>query len=201
MARAMASILAAVGTATVAFAATNIDDIFVLMLFFSHTSRGFRSAHIVLGQYLGFSVLVAISLVGFFGGRVLPRPWIGLLGTLPIIVGVRRWMRRHRAPVHMQISGTRSTAAVAAMTFANGGDNIGVYTPLFASSDAPSLLSTLLIFYSLLAVWCLIGYAITRHPEVGLALSRYGHIVVPFVLIALGIYIIAKSGTFALLGF
>jgi len=31
------------------------------------------------------------------------------------------------------------TYKVAAVTFANGGDNIGIYVPLFASSDLTSL--------------------------------------------------------------
>jgi len=197
----MSPIVTTLATATVTFAATNIDDIFVLTLFFSQTSRGFRSAHIVAGQYLGFSALVAISLVGFFGGRILPRTWVGLLGFVPILVGVRRWIHRHDPLVHVKASATASTTAVAAVTFANGGDNIGVYTPLFASSDAAGLSDTLLTFYVLLAIWCLVGYAITHHPAVARVLARYGHIVVPCVLVGLGIYIIADAGTFKLLRF
>jgi len=195
----MSSFGIAIITATVSFAATNIDDIFVLVLFFSQAGRGLRTAHIVGGQYLGFSALVVISLVGFFGGRVLPRPWVGLLGIVPILVGVRRWVRRHDPPVHTKVSGSASTATVAAVTFSNGGDNIGVYTPLFASTDTAHLVVTLITFYVLLALWCFVGYRITRHPAIGRVLSRYGHIVVPFVLVALGFYIMSQSGTFKLL--
>ena len=195
----MSSIIAAILTATVTFAATNIDDIFVLALLFSQTSRGLRTAHIVAGQYLGFSALVLISLVGFFGGHMLPRPWVGFLGIVPILVGVHRCVRRHDPPVHTKASGTASVATVAAVTFANGGDNIGVYTPLFASSDAARLVVTLITFYLLLALWCFVGCGVPRHPVVGRALSHYGHIVVPFVLVALGFYIMSESGTFKLL--
>jgi len=197
----MSSLVAILTTATLAFAATNIDDIFVLTLFFSQTSRGFRVVHIVVGQYLGFSALVAISLVGFFGARAFPRSWVGLLGVIPVLVGIRRWIRRHDAPVHVKVSATATTATVAAVTFANGGDNIGVYTPLFASSGGTRLTITLLIFYLLLAVWCFIGYAVTRHRAVARVLASYGHIVVSFVLVGLGIYIIVESGTLRLLGF
>jgi cadmium resistance transport/sequestration family protein len=195
----MSSIVTTLTTAAVAFAATNSDDIFVLTLFFSQTSRGFRSVHIVAGQYLGFSALVAISLVGFFGGRVLPRTWVGLLGLVPVLVGIRRWIHRHDSPFHVRPSTSASTMTVAAVTFANGGDNIGVYTPLFATSDATRLIATLLTFYLLLAIWCFVGYALTHHPAVSRVLGWYGHIVVPFVLVGLGIYIIAKSGTLKLL--
>jgi cadmium resistance protein CadD (predicted permease) len=44
-----------------AFASTNIDDIFVLLGFFS--APAFRTRHVVLGQYLGIGALVAVSLV------------------------------------------------------------------------------------------------------------------------------------------
>jgi cadmium resistance transport/sequestration family protein len=195
----MSSIIATIVTATITFAATNIDDIFVLALFFSQTSRGLRAVHIVAGQYLGFSALVVISLLGFFGGQALPRPWVGLLGIVPILVGVRRWIRRHDPPVHTKASGTASVTTVAVVTFANGGDNIGVYTPLFASSDAARLIVTLITFYILLALWCFVGYVVPRHPAVARMLSHYGHIVVPFVLLALGFYIMSESGTFKLL--
>lgn len=51
-------------TAVVAFATTNLDDIFLLMLFFSQVNATFRSQHIVIGQYLGFAVLVGVSVLG-----------------------------------------------------------------------------------------------------------------------------------------
>ncbi len=48
------------------FAATNIDDIFVLMMFFSYSSMTFPIKQIVVGQYIGIGLLVAISAIGFF---------------------------------------------------------------------------------------------------------------------------------------
>ena len=46
----MDSLLAAVITGVAAFAATNVDDIFILMLFFSQVGGQFRNRHVVLGQ-------------------------------------------------------------------------------------------------------------------------------------------------------
>lgn len=40
----------------------------------------------------------------------------------------------------------------------------------------------------------------TRHPLVARVLARYSHIIVPFVLIGLGLYILIESGTLGLLG-
>lgn len=202
----MNSIPAAIVTGAITFAATNIDDIFVLMLFFSQTNQNFRAGHIIVGQYLGFTALVLISLVGFLGGLIIPPEWIGLLGLLPIIIGVRHWLKRNKSETdeaEANVSKANSWAAissVAAVTFANGGDNIGIYTPLFASSDSFSLVITLLVFYLLLGVWCYAGYVIIRHPLVARVLSGYAHYIVPFVLIGLGIYILLESRTLRLFG-
>jgi cadmium resistance protein CadD (predicted permease) len=56
--------LMAIGIA--GFAATNIDDIFVLMMFFSYSPKTFPPKQIVAGQNMGIGLLVAISALGFF---------------------------------------------------------------------------------------------------------------------------------------
>ncbi len=198
-------------TAVVTFAATNIDDIVILMLFFSQTSAAFRRRHIVVGQYLGFAALVAVSLVGFVSSFLVPRPWIGLLGLAPILLGLRKLIQRAddtkaetdlgggrpaaRAPRLLE----RHTFSVAAVTIANGGDNIGIYVPLFASTTVAGLVVILVIFFLMVGVWCVLGYSLTRQPEVARVLTRYGHVLVPLVLIGLGVYILIESGTLTLL--
>jgi cadmium resistance protein CadD (predicted permease) len=44
------------------------------------------------------------------------------------------------------------TYKVAAITFANGGDNIGIYVPLFASSDFTGLIVILSVSFVLIGV-------------------------------------------------
>lgn len=141
----------------ISFAATNIDDIFVLALFFGRVGRGLKIRHVVAGQYLGFSALVAISLVGYFARLIVPHEWIGFLGLLPIAIGVRHFPEHDNGEDKKQES-TRTAGAfsVAAVTFANGGD-IGIYAPLFATSDLASLLVMLIVFFIMLAVWCVGG--------------------------------------------
>ncbi len=64
-----------------AFVATNIDDIFILMVFFS--SSNFHARSIVIGQYLGIGLLVAISALGSLIALVVPSFIIGLMGLVP----------------------------------------------------------------------------------------------------------------------
>ena len=176
-------------TAVVSFAATNIDDIFILTLFFAQ--RNLLRWHIVLGQYLGIAALIAISLVGFFARFVVPETWISLLGIVPILMGVKKLidLRRGNESDNQQPK-AGSIMTVTAVTFANGGDNIAIYIPLFANSDGPTLAIMLVTFAVMIAVWCVAGYTIGNHPAVRRAVDRTGHILVPFVLIALGVYIL-----------
>ena len=185
--------LSVLGRAIVAFVATNIDDIFVLTLFFAQ--KNLRRWHVVAGQYLGLAALIAISLAGYFARLIIPKSWIGLLGLAPIVIGIKKlfdWKRGIEADTE-KLSGRGSVLTVAAVTFANGGDNIGVYVPLFATSDAHALVVTLIAFGVLIAVLCALGYYLGNHRAVQRLVDRYGHVLVPFVLIGLGVYIILAS--------
>ncbi|MGL5074713.1 MAG: cadmium resistance transporter [Waterburya sp.] len=193
-----------------AFIATNVDDILILMLFFSQTNSSFRRQHIVVGQYLGFIALVVASLPGFFGGLIIPRAWIGLLGILPIAIGISSLVNNKEDEPEIQTVSDSSTAKnllvviapqtykVAAVTFANGGDNIGIYVPLFASSNLAELAVICLTFLVLIGVWCYVAYRLTRHRAIAHILTKYGERIVPFVLIGLGIYILLENDTYQL---
>ncbi len=206
-------------TGITVFAVTNIDDIVILMLFFSQVNDTFRPRHIITGQYLGFTALIIASLPGLFGGLIVPRAWIGLLGLVPIAIGVKQLLNREKDVFEVQaVSGVSNrylsnrsiafslasllspqTYNVAAVTVANGGDNIGIYLPLFASSNLVSLGLILVTFYLLIGVWCIIAYLLTRQPTVAKLLTRYGNAFAPFILISLGVFILIESGTYRLI--
>jgi cadmium resistance protein CadD (predicted permease) len=195
--------LIAIGVA--AFAATNIDDIFVLMMFFSSSSMTFPVKQVVLGQYIGIGLLVAISALGSFISLAVPTYIIALLGIVPIVIGLKKLVvfRKKNESYSKQaiIQNKRKNylvfAAVAAVTFSNGGDNIGVYTPLFAKYNSLSqIIALATIFMAMTAVWCITAYYLVNHPLVASKIRRIGHIILPFVLIGLGIYILTESFVF-----
>jgi cadmium resistance transport/sequestration family protein len=208
----------AVITGVTSFTATNIDDIAILTIFFAQVSTTFRPKHIFMGQYLGFIVLIGLSLPGFFGGLVLPKAWIGLLGLMPIVIGIKQLVDHQANQTEIQTVSTElsskvmqskrsgfaslfapPTYQVAIVTIANGGDNVGIYLPLFASSSLSSLSIILGVFLVMVGVWCAIAYQLTRHPIVAKGLIRHSGEIVPFVLIGLGIFILVDSGAYRLL--
>jgi cadmium resistance protein CadD (predicted permease) len=79
--------------------ATTFDDNIYLTAFFGKVNRYFRPKHVVLGEFLGFTALITASLPGFFGGLILPATWIGLLGCLPIAIGIRNLMSQEEETV------------------------------------------------------------------------------------------------------
>lgn len=191
-------------TSIAAFASTNIDDIFLLMLFFG--DRKYRPRQVVGGQYLGFVSLVAVSLLGSLLGILVDTLYIGLLGLLPVYLGIKELWELSRKGNEEGPSEKLSTTnrfhspvlSVALVTFANGGDNIGIYVPLFAPLDWAERLWVIMIFLLMVALWCLIARYLSRHPVAARAMDRYGHIVAPIILVLLGAYILYESRAYTL---
>jgi len=197
-------LLGVLSVAIVVFASTDVDDIFVLIGFFADPK--FRAKQIVIGQYLGIAALYGVSVIASLLVLVVPAAYVGLLGFAPIYFGLRRlWELWNDIDTgdnpedHEKASaGHGNIVAVALVTIANGGDNISVYTPLFATRSAYEILAFGCIFAALTAVWLVAAHSIVNHPKLGAPIRRYGYRFVPFVLIAIGILILYEAGTMTL---
>ena len=203
----MWDIYAQVGIAVAVFVSTNIDDIFLLAAFFADKKLKARS--IVSGQCLGIGVLIAASSLVAWLALALPEGWISLLGFLPLYLGLSQikslWTESDDAEEDAEIQMQEHTVerslgsqivAVAGVTIANGGDNLGVYIPMFANS-----LSSIPLFVGVFAVmtllWCLLGYLLVNNRVFGHLIRKYGHKILPIVLTLLGLDIL--SGALVLL--
>lgn len=184
-----------------AFTTTNIDDIFILTLFFGNPK--YSSRDVVLGQYLGIGTLIAISFAGSFIGLVIDPKYIGLLGLFPIYIGIRAAFNMNRTDeepdptkISDQANGQmQKTLSVASVTIANGGDNISIYIPLFATLSITGKLTMTFIFLLMTAAWCIAAKYLSKRPLVQRTVEKYGHVITPFIFILLGIYIIYESKT------
>ena len=191
-----------IGQATALFAATNIDDIVVLAVFFGRATSRARALQVVVGWYAGYlAVLAAVVAVAALGARLLPGNVIPLLGLLPLVLGLRAawtaWRERSSrtggppsADVARWTASGPGVGTTAAVSLANGGDNVGGYVPVFAASRPQVQLIYVVVFLVLVAVWCAAGRLVASHPVVAHAMTRWGHIVLPVVLIGLGLTIL-----------
>ena len=181
-----------------AFAATNVDDAFVLLLFFG--DRRYRARHVFVGQAAGVGLLVVLSLAGALAALALPARAVALLGLMPIAIGVKQLLERRRgrddvgaaAVAPLRASGWRQAAAVAGVTLANGGDNVGVYVPLFAARSLAQTALLLVVFAAMLILWTFAGYYLARHSALAGRLRRVSGAVMPWVLIGLGLAILIR---------
>lgn len=203
----------------IAFTVTNIDDMIILLLLFSQSDSNFRKRHIFIGQYLGFLSIIILSLPGFLGGLFIQREWLGLLGILPIVIGVKQLINQQTESTEFQTVNPDfpqllhpnptwsfflsilhpNTYKVAAITIANSGDNISIYIPLFAGQDFVSLAIIIAVFLAMVGLGYGIAYLLTSQVTIGYILSRYGRAMIPFILMALGLFILYDRGTFKLL--
>jgi cadmium resistance protein CadD (predicted permease) len=175
--------------ALIAFALTNIDDLLILSFYFANTSSNGKS--VVIGQYVGVFSLVLISLSGFVIGKFVDPGWLRFLGFIPMVLGVRQLIGlfRKQEEEDTEVKPSYGFWSVALVTMANGGDNIGVYTPLFAKLNLQQLVVYLFVFALMIAIWCTFAFYLVKHPVLKSSFAKYGHIALPLFLILLGLWI------------
>ena len=180
------SLLVVLGIGIVVFASTNIDDIFLLSAFFADPHLTTRS--VLIGQFVGIGLLVAASALAALAAIAVPEGWVALLGLVPLGLGIRKLslLRRDRGDgdvteasdmqnrehgleqrIHSQV------LAVAGVTIANGGDNLSVYIPLFAT-DLRLIPVYAGVFAVMTAIWCAAGNAVVNNRVAGQHVRQYG---------------------------
>jgi cadmium resistance protein CadD (predicted permease) len=213
--------------AVAAFAATNVDNLFVLLAFVAEARGKIRS--VMVGQYAGSLALIVFALGLAAMLRSLPPGYVGVLGVLPISVGLAKaWTRfgrrnkvrddalpgaasseqpaPHDAPQATQHAKPQSTPqpgsswwTVAAVAIANGSDNIAVYVPLYAGHSANACALISLVFVVMIGIWCAGAVWLVNHPLLGAPIRRYGTALLPFILLVIGVSVIVENDTLHLL--
>jgi cadmium resistance protein CadD (predicted permease) len=177
--------------AVAAFASANLDDIFLLTAWLGDPKL--RPWQVYAGQFLGFGVLaVASAVCAGFAIRISGH-YLAFLGIAPVLLGLRRlWMvwkggPGEQAPEHY----AAKILAVATVTFVNGTDDFAVFVPLLARAGKLALPLMMIVFLVMTGLWCAIATVLASHRFVAAFLDRWGHRLMPVVLIGLGIYILS----------
>ena len=186
------------------FIATNIDDIIGLSRVFARgAGKTGTTLRILAGQYLGFAgILAATILVTLGANAFLPTEAIPYVGLIPLALGLwaawQAWQGNDDDD-DAKVSGKNISALiVAGVTFANGGDNIGVYVPVFLNVDTATVIIYCVVFLILVAGLVLLAKFVATRPPIAEVLERWEHVLFPIVLIGLGIFILVSGGAFGL---
>ncbi|WP_086851101.1 cadmium resistance transporter [Amycolatopsis kentuckyensis] len=180
------------GRAAAMFAVTNVDDLVLLAVFFGQAAGRRGELKVVVGQFLGFAAILAVSVAGALGAGLLPAGAVRWLGVLPVLLGIRAAWRAWRQGDD-EPSPAAGVLGIATVCFADGGDNVGVYVPAFAATGAAGLVGYVTVFLAGVAVWCAAGRFLATRPGVARVLARWGHVVLPVVLVALGVLILVGA--------
>ena len=187
------------------FAVTNIDHLILLTLWFVHGhQRPGTTLRICAGQYLGFSAILAATVIlNLISGFVIPEAQLHLLGLIPLILGVKAGIgeilerresndSRDAQSAESKLEGKPvSVGAVALVTIANGGDEIGVYLPVFALSAWWQVAMFCAVFLVLAGALLALAWFITGRLGLAEVLERFEAVLFPSVLILLGVLILA----------
>jgi cadmium resistance protein CadD (predicted permease) len=188
---------AVLGLAAGAFAATNIDNAVVTVAMIA-AAPATRSRRIAFGQVMGFTLVVIGALAMAALLFEIPTRVIGLLGLVPLILGVRALLGlRHaeeRSRVARRAVGSGVVAALA-VTVGAGGDNLAVYIPLFRVDHLAGTAETLLVFalgellLTLFVLWA------GLHPRVRTVVTTFGVFAAPILYCAIGLAVLFEAGT------
>ncbi|ANB73307.1 cadmium transporter [Paraburkholderia phytofirmans OLGA172] len=197
--------------AVAAYAATNIDNLFVLLAFLAEA--GGQRHRVIAGQFAGsLALIVGAILLAALLTR-LPTGYVGLLGILPIGVGLgKAWTRfrpgnadrekqgpaaaRSSVPAPPATAGAGSSWwTVACVAVANGSDNLAVYVPLYAGHSHSESVFISLVFVAMIGLWCAGAVWLVEHPLLGAPMRRYGTALLPLILLVIGVSVIVQNDT------
>ena len=83
-------------TSAMAFIAVSTDELFAVILFFSAAianedgEGGICCSDVIIGQYLAFTFIVALSVLSFLLQTAIPINYISLLGFIPLVIGIQQ---------------------------------------------------------------------------------------------------------------
>lgn len=181
------------------YTATNIDDLILLALLFARGAQQPGSTwRIVLGHYLGMLLILAMSVIIALGaGFYLPLQIIPLFGLVPIGMGLWVIWRHRRGGDHDEQAhlGERKVGVWTALvlTVAHGGNNMGVYIPVFLRGELTTMLTYCVIFLLLAGGALALARFISQRSGVADFFTRWDHIVYPAVLIGVGVWILVEG--------
>lgn len=187
--------ISSVFTSVIAYISTNIDDIFAIMILLALASKRTKN-RLVAGHFLGVAAVTLISMLGAFGLQSMNMKLVGLLGLVPIGLGIKAWMD-HKNGVEddalLEADGL-TLLGMASITVGNGGDNVGVYVPLFMGFSGKECVVAWVVFAVMTLLCVILANALAEFPKIRESVETKKHIVIPVVFLVLGVYIILDSG-------
>ncbi len=196
----MNSLIAIIPITAGAYVATNLDN-FILLVSLLARYRN-HTSNVIVG-YL--ACMLIIGFVGFWIGEaadIAPVEYLGLLGFVPISIGAVELIQLRRGKAKVTVAKEKSVDGVQKVfmttlisQLGNGADTIVVFGVLFTDSMPSADILIILTLAAMAVIFVLVGIHAVRHPALSEWIDRYAHRAMPFVLIIVGVYILANTAT------
>ena len=196
----MDDILLAVSVSFMAFLSTSIDNLFLLITLTLHPKYG--SAKVRTGYLLAVLLMLGICLMFARGVQQLPLHFIPYIGLVPLTIGMYELWELVRGGKSAAIPDGEtgklrggSFLTVTMIMITHSWDSIAVLAPLL--SDTRPGLTGWMAASILIAAGALtfVAQKAVSHPSMKAFLQRYAPKVLPFLLIAVGLYILLNTST------
>ena len=196
----MAEMLTIIAVAAGAFIGTNLDNLILLVALHKRYTQ--RARMVTAGYFSGMILIGAICLVVGEAGEFIPIAYLGLLGVIPILIGVNALFQLFRNKRSGDSKGLALGTAnhtifitVLMTQLSNSADSIITFSVLLAdSADSSDYLITA-TFLAMAGVFAWLALYALKHRRLRHFLDRYGDYVTPFILILVGVYILSNTAT------
>lgn len=183
-----------------AYISTSLDYLLILMVVFGGTPKHQRGL-VYVGDLVGTSILVGISLILAYALGFVPQPWLlGLLGLIPVYMGIRLLLGEEEdadekvdAAMAQHMNVIWKVALITVTTC--GADNIGIYVPLLTQLNQGALPLLLMTFLVMLTLFCATGLLLSRIPQIAHLLDCYGRYITAAVYCLIGFGVLWEGGT------
>ena len=184
------------------FVATNLDNLLILVGLLGTSAR--RGAAVLMGYVAAALAVLVVSLLGGLLGSLIDPALVGYLGAIPLLLGVYLLYQtllkpspgppreRGRAEGAVEAGAAGGLSAFTLMV-SNSGDSIALFLPLFAESSRDALILEVVTYLVLVMVWAALARLVAERGVISRVLERYGPILVPFIMMGVGIYILLDT--------
>lgn len=186
---------------TSSFVATNIDNLLILVVLLGANQQ--RRSAVLVGFITSAITVMVFAVLGVVVGSILDAGLVGYLGLVPLSLGCymlysqwrggREELAEDLAPVGSGEPGIWLTTFI--LMFSNSGDSLAIFLPLLAESERESLLLIIVTYLVTALLWASLAYLISGQRELAARIERRAGLIVPWVMIGVGVYILMDTAT------
>jgi len=180
----------------VAFLATNLDNLALLIgLSVRYPDR---RDHVAIGYLAAMLVVGGIAAAIGKAADAVPVHYLGLLGIVPVAIGLKGLFELFKGAESPGKSRANGDGSVIALTLAtqlgNGTDTVLTFSVLVADANDKADILIGAAFACMVAMFAISANVVTRHASLLHQVEHYSRRVMPFVLIAVGLFVLSNTG-------